>query len=113
MNDRLNRPTTTPPVIPGLVFPPGTEETRPLFRGELKALSASVSAAAGRAADRITRVHLEDIKDQIARVLDPKFAPAASAAPRPIFSFGAGAEAWPENADSCWPDYRIKLPGEE
>ena len=32
------------------------------------------------ATDRATRPHLEDIKDQIAKVLDPKIAPASGAA---------------------------------
>jgi hypothetical protein len=75
MNDRLNRPTPAPPQIPGYTPPPTTEDVRPFFRGELKALSAAVTAAMPRAKDRETRMHLDDIKDQIAKALDPKIAP--------------------------------------
>ena len=50
-------------------------ESRPLARGELRALDTSVRAAIAKAADRTTRLHLQDVRDQIARILDPKFAP--------------------------------------
>jgi hypothetical protein len=37
-----------------------------------------VTAAAARAADRATRLHLDDVKDQIGKILDPKIAPASA-----------------------------------
>jgi len=108
MNDRLNRPPSTPaiPMMPGFTPPPTTDDVRPFFRGELKAVSAAITAAMSRATDRETRFHLEDIKDQIAKVLDPKIAPpagpAATAMPR---GFDA-LEQW-QNPMTCWPDYLI------
>jgi hypothetical protein len=107
INDRLNRPASSAPAVQGMPAAASTDDVRPFFRGELKALSASVTAAMQRAADRATALHLEDIKDQIAKVLDPKIAPAAAAAP-------AGAQRTFDlfeemlNPRSCWPDYRIK-----
>jgi Met-zincin/Domain of unknown function (DUF5117)/Domain of unknown function (DUF5118) len=108
MNERLNMPPVPLPVIPGFTFPPGTEDTRPFFRGELRALGATVTAAMARAGDRETRLHLEDVKDQIARILDPKFAPPASATPRSPF----GLDGW-DQPSTCWPDYQITLPGSD
>ena len=54
---------------------PATDDGRPLARGELRALDQSVRNALVKAADRATRFHLEDVRDQIARMLDPKFVP--------------------------------------
>jgi hypothetical protein len=61
-----SRPAATAPrrAIPGFTLVPATEDVRPFFRGELKAVSAAVTAAMARAADRETHLHLEDIKDQ-------------------------------------------------
>ena len=42
-----------------------------LLAGELKALDAQIRAAIPRAADRTTRLHLEAVRTQIARILDP------------------------------------------
>lgn len=108
MNERLNMPPVPVPVIPGFTFPPGTEDVRPFFRGELRAVSATVTAAMARTGDRETRLHLEDVKDQIARILDPKFAPPAPATPRSPF----GLDGW-DQPRTCWPDYQITLPGSE
>jgi hypothetical protein len=50
------------------------DDTRGAIRAELKAIQAMCGKAS---ADRATSAHLADLKDQIARILDPKFAPAA------------------------------------
>jgi hypothetical protein len=50
---------------------------RPYYRGELVALNNKIKASTARAGDSVTREHLDDIKDQIAKALDPKFAPPA------------------------------------
>jgi hypothetical protein len=107
MNDRLNRPPAAMPSIPGLAIPSGTDDIRPFYRGELKALSASVTGAIPRATDRATRLHLEDIKDQIAKVLDPKIAPASGAA---TGTAPRGFDFLEEllNPHTCWPDYQIR-----
>jgi hypothetical protein len=84
---------------------PVSDDQRPFIRGELRALSADVVRAMPRATDRASRMHLDDVRDQIARILDPKFAPpAASNAPNvfSIFRF--------EEDESCWPDYTFRLP---
>lgn len=54
--------------------PPEPEEwnsdVRPVLRGELRALDAAAEDAVGRAADRMTRLHLEDVRAEIARILE-------------------------------------------
>jgi hypothetical protein len=109
VNDRLNRPQTAPITVPGYTPPPTTEDARPFFRSELRAVNASATAALSRAADRETRMHLEDMRDQIAKILDPKIAPTTpSASPALPRGFDLDEWLWPT---SCWPDYKIKGPG--
>ena len=80
---------------------PATDDGRPLARGELRALDQSVRKALMKATDRATRFHLEDVRDQIAKILDPKFvAPAAPIAFLPTFGLDGLVE--------CWPDYIIR-----
>jgi hypothetical protein len=80
-------------------------ESRPLARGELRSLDTSVRAAFAKAADRTTRLHLQDVRDQIARILDPKFAPPAAPQNLPIIF---GLDGSDERVD-CWLDYAIRL----
>lgn len=47
-------------------------DIRPVVKSELKTLQREVSNAIGRYSDRASRVHLEDLKDRIADILDPK-----------------------------------------
>jgi hypothetical protein len=76
------------------------DDARSLVRAELKTLSADVTRAAAAVTDRATKAHLDDAKDQIARMLDPKFvAPAAAT--------GAGAMGRGMDDLACWPDYGI------
>ena len=104
------------------VRPAVTDDYRALIKLELRDLSAALAAAAPRAADRQTRAHLADARDQIAKALDPKF--AAPAAPAPAFNrFGFGFddefkfnsnELEDFNWRDCWPDYAIRIrPREE
>src|SRR5690606_31811042 len=46
-------------------------DVRPALRGELVELERRVRAAIGRAADAMTRLHLEDVRREIQRLLDP------------------------------------------
>jgi hypothetical protein len=108
IDERLNRPAPALPSAPGFRTPPTTGDVRPFFRGELKTLSAAVTAALPRATDRETRLHLEDIKDQIAKVLDPKIEPPANAAPSTPSRRGADPMQEWENPSTCWPDYQVK-----
>jgi hypothetical protein len=57
-----------------------SEDEKPFYRAELRALNTSVSAAIAKATDHDTKAHLEGAKDQIAKILDPKFLPPAPAA---------------------------------
>ncbi|MBZ5551250.1 MAG: zinc-dependent metalloprotease [Acidobacteriia bacterium] len=108
MDERLNRPAPTLPSGPGFTAPPTTGDVRPFFRGELKAVSAAVTAALPRTSDRETRLHLEDIKDQIAKVLDPKIDPPSTATPTGPSRRGNDLlEDW-QDPNTCWPDYQVK-----
>ena len=51
-----------------------------MYRAELRALSASITAALAKTADHETKAHLEGMKDEIAKILDPKFLPPTPAA---------------------------------
>jgi hypothetical protein len=46
----------------------------------LRVLNGSISAAVAKATDHDTKAHLEGARDQIAKILDPKFLPPAPAA---------------------------------
>ncbi len=59
----------------GSPFGPGAEErfasdVRPVLRGELRTLDERVQAAENRAADEMTRLHLEDLHMEIQRLLE-------------------------------------------
>ena len=71
-----------------------SDDTRSAVRAELKALQALTGRPVP---DKATRAHLDDLKYQIARILDPRFSPApanppASTARRAIESCWPGAE---------------------
>jgi len=109
VNESLNRPPAAPPALPAgfrIYIPPTTADTEAWYRAELKALNEQVGAASGRASDAETRAHLEDVKDRIAKILDPKFA-APSASPAATQGRRGIDDDW-NNPASCWPDYIIK-----
>jgi hypothetical protein len=67
----------------GVAPPPVSEDEKPFFRAELHALTVSITSAISKTADHDTKAHLEGAKDQIAKILDPKFlqpAPVAATA---------------------------------
>jgi hypothetical protein len=80
------------------------DDQRPMFRGELKTIAADAGAAAARATDRDTRLHLEDLRDQIAKILDPKYQQANP---------GPGQSITLQTSDRddtyCWTDYAIRV----
>ncbi|MDQ3012108.1 MAG: zinc-dependent metalloprotease, partial [Acidobacteriota bacterium] len=87
-----------------------TDDQRPFIRGELRALNADVAKAMVRTTDRATRMHLEDVKDQIAKILDPKFAAPAPAAATGLFGrLGLDGEELPDESLGCWQDYSIRI----
>ena len=59
---------------------PVSDDEKPFFRAELHALTSSINSALAKATDHDTRAHLEGAKDQIAKILDPKFLPPAPTA---------------------------------
>jgi uncharacterized protein DUF4953/uncharacterized protein DUF5117/uncharacterized protein DUF5118 len=78
-------------------------ESRSLARNELRTLDGAVRTALVRITDRTTRAHLQDVRDQIARILDPKFAPAAAPALPLLIPTGVDGES------GCWLDYAIRI----
>lgn len=89
----------------------GQDDERALLRNELKSLSGEVARALPHATDTETKAHLEDVRDSIARALDPKFAPAEAEA---AGGRGGGRgtpsvfDADPESL-GCWPDYKVEV----
>jgi hypothetical protein len=57
---------------------PGDE--KPMYRSELRTLKGAIAAAIAKATDPETKAHLEASRDEIDRILDPKFLPPAPAA---------------------------------
>ncbi len=78
-----------------LAPPPAPDDTRGAVRAELKSIQSLASSRALKAPDRATRAHLEDLKDQITRFLDPKNTPAPAPA-MPTLRRGATESCWPE-----------------
>jgi hypothetical protein len=101
--------------------PATASEVKALVKGELRALDAQLRAAIPAATDRPTRLHLEDSRDYIARILDPQVprpAPTAGPAGRGRGA-GPGQLAVPPPYDfdddpflrpptGCWPDLVVR-----
>jgi hypothetical protein len=115
VNNKVNgQPQAVPAGLPAeyaAQFASSGDE-KPFYRAELRALNASITAALAKAADRETRAHLEGARDQIAKILDPRFAPpAASSTPMMRLGF---EEADPfsvtpgDRPGLCWPDYVVR-----
>jgi len=88
VNNKLN-PAPAAAVVPVFIpqdggAPPirvtNSGDEKPFYRAELRALSAQITAAIAKATDHETKAHLEASRDEIARILDPKFLPPAPAA---------------------------------
>jgi hypothetical protein len=90
-------PAGAPPELTALLATSGDE--KPFYRAELRALNARISAALGKTADRETRAHLQGARDQIARILDPRFNQGGNTA-APVLRLAF-------DSDICWPDYVI------
>ncbi len=108
VNTKLNStgssavPAGLPAAMAGMFLTSGDE--KPTHRADLVALKASLAAALAKTTDKATRAHFEASIDQIAKILDPKFAPpSAGNAAAALRLFGAEEGEW-----SCWPDYRIQ-----
>jgi hypothetical protein len=90
-------PAGAPPELTALLATSGDE--KPFYRAELRALNARISAALDKTADRETRAHLQGARDQIARILDPRFNQGGNTA-APVLRLAF-------DSDICWPDYVI------
>jgi hypothetical protein len=76
-------------------------DEKPFYRAELRTLNTTLGAALGAATDRPTRAHIEAARDQIAKILDPKFATPGGAS-------ATGGRGFGFDSDQCWPDYVIE-----
>jgi len=85
-----------------------SDDARAFFRGELKTLDGDLKGVLGKTADRATRLHIEDIQNQIAHALDPAIQaqPGAAGAARP----GTSLDDFDVTIapDACWVDYAIR-----
>ena len=96
---------------------------RALLRGELRALRAQIVAAMPPATDRASRLHLEDARDRIDEILDPR-AMRPRAVPRGRGGaaaaagdgatlvrgrrFDFGNDMFLRMPETCWPDYQVQ-----
>jgi hypothetical protein len=113
VNAKLNAPPPAVPTGPGAaafaaMFVTSGDE-RPFYRHELRALSASITAALEKTADSATRVHLEGVRDQIEKILNPQFAGGTTSS-TPSASNAQAMELLYLllNPTSCWPDYTVE-----
>jgi hypothetical protein len=91
-------------------------EVRALLRGELRTLRAQIVAAIPSVSNRASRLHLEDVRDQIDEILDPRAMRQRGGAGRGgIILLGLQSEQpfdfandpFLKQPDTCWPDYAI------
>ena len=97
-------PQGVPPGFAALFVTSGDE--RAFYRAELRFISAAAGAAAARASDKATRYHLEAVRDQIGKILNPDQGGRAAAT-----NFDSAVVEFLEkylNPTSCFPDYIIK-----
>ncbi|MCH8333190.1 zinc-dependent metalloprotease [Candidatus Sumerlaeota bacterium] len=84
-----------------------SDDTRPFVRGELADLRRSIDEALPNVSDRETRLHLEDIVDQIGKALDPRLILNGGEALSSIVLEPDAVDLM--NDLNCWTDYSIRL----
>jgi hypothetical protein len=106
LDARLNGPTPPP-------------EIRALLRGELRSVRADIVRALPAVADRLSRLHLEDARDQIDEILDPRAMRDSGggggrggiiilgATPGSSWKYDWNNDPFLKTAEVCWPDYTI------
>ncbi len=93
-------------------------EIRSLLRGEQRTLRAEIVRALPATTDRMSRLHLEDARDQIDEVLDPRaMRSSAGGGGRggqiiviggaPDWKYDWNNDPFLKNAEECWPDYAV------
>src|SRR5262249_50382063 len=85
INNKLNPPPAAEAAAEAgargpLRGPAPSGDEKPLYRVELRALNASITAALLRTTDHQTKAHLEAAKDEIAKILDPANTPRSGSA---------------------------------
>jgi hypothetical protein len=86
-----------------------SDDVRAFFRGELRTLENDLRGAR-IAADRATTLHVEDLRQQIARALDPTVQAAAASRPTTDLDESSIFDVTAPG-DLCWPDY-VVLPNQ-
>jgi uncharacterized protein DUF4953/uncharacterized protein DUF5117/uncharacterized protein DUF5118 len=115
VNSKINGAAQATPANLPAGFPTGffasSGDEKSFYRGELKSLNAAIGAALPKATDREAKAHLEATRDQIAKILDPKFAPPTGSGAGQIRIFGEQMDPFlmpPDLLGTCWPDYTIR-----
>ena len=94
---------------------PVTSDERAFVRGELRVLDGALDDAMSRAGNRTSRFHIEDARDQIARMLDPTFTAGSANGTTSGTGLTDPIDAIADPSDPltpflCWPDYAIEVP---
>jgi hypothetical protein len=94
-------------------------EIRALLRGELRSARADIVRALPAVTDRQSRLHLEDARDQIDEILDPRAMRDSGggggrggtiilgASPASSWKYDWNNDPFLKTAEICWPDYTI------
>lgn len=83
-----------------------SDDVRAFFRGELKALEADLQQNARISTDRATTLHVEDLRQQIARALDPTFQATAARSTTDLTDEASIFDVTTPS-DLCWVDYAV------
>jgi hypothetical protein len=107
LDARLNGPTPPP-------------EIRSLLRGELRTVRSEIVRALPAVTDRVSRLHLEDARDQIDEILDPRAMRDSGGgggrgggviiigdSPATSWKYDWSNDPFLKTAEICWPDYTI------
>jgi hypothetical protein len=85
-----------------------SDDARAFFRGELRTLDGDLNTAAQRQTDRATLLHIQDVRTQIARALDPTVqGPPAGARSSTELADDLRFDVTAEG-DMCWRDYAVE-----
>jgi hypothetical protein len=84
-----------------------SDDVRAFFRGELKTLDADLQGPK-ISTDRATALHVQDLRQQIARALDPTVQSAAAARSTTDLSDEDSMFDVTSGSDVCWPDYIVR-----
>ena len=81
-------------------------DERGFYRAELQDIRSMAVAALPKTTDRTTRIHLESVRDQIDKILDPKETGRTGSGAAVAFIEEQLQNYY--NPTSCWYDYAIK-----